>query len=212
MITDTETVGQLYRFLLVEYQGFYRAPREKDNSFWKGLLKYCQENELDPAVLMIAQFDYHKKRFNSYPYPNQLYGSQSFERYKEYAEDLVRKYPYQSIPLSAMFNIFKIVNEVSNDCYKIRIIAKELNLTRYHAAISIFNDLSPYTVFLEDKLCAWLRLFKPSAVKKYHEAQLAFVQNKSLKALLLEVWQKEFHGREIFIRHSVPVENISVVS
>ena len=212
MINSIEEVGDLYRYLLVEYMGFYRAPKDKDVVFWKGVLKFCKEHQLEAEVLLICQFEYHKKNFDSYPYPNQLYGAQTLPRYQAYVAELQVKYPYKDIPLQAMFKVFSISNEILNDCYRVRTIAKELNLTRYDAALSIYNDLSPYTVISHEKLCSWLKILKPESVQRYYECQRELSTNPALKNLLTEILKKEWYGRSISIRHPVPSENISTLS
>lgn len=208
---EIEAVGKTYRYLLVEYAGFYRNPKPRDYVYWKNLLKYCEENALDYTILMIAHFEFHKKMYNSHPYPNMLYSYQSLDRYQKYVEELLKRYPDGEIPLRALFKSFSIVQEVENDCYKIKLIAVHRGLSKVDAALAIFHELSPYIKLLEPKLTRILKLMKPSKLTDCRGAHKLLLKNKGLKSLLIEVLQREFYGRSISLRSNLPAENLGIV-
>lgn len=212
MTEGLDSLARFYRYLLVEYSGYYRVPKEKDSVFWRNLDKFCRENELNPFILMIAHFEHHKKYYNSTPYPNMLYTKESLNRYHNYIEELLRKYPSGEIPLAIISRTLAIVQEVEADCYKIKMIAKELNLSKYDAALSIFLELSPYTKLTEPKLTPWLKLFKDADLKLYHPYQRELLKNQGLRSLLKEVLERELYGRKLSFRLEYAEQNLSSVS
>ena len=209
MVEELEELARFYRYLLVEYGGYYRAPKEKDFIFWRNLSAYCVKNELNPYLLMLSHFEFHKTRYNSTPYPNMLYGSDSLNRYRIYVADLLQRYPSGNLPIALLSKTLTIVKEVEEDCYRIRMIARELNLSRLDAAISIFGSLSPYTKLMEPKLTAWLKYFKDEKLKELHPYQQELIKNQGLKSLLNEILEKELYGRKIHFRSSIPEQDLS---
>jgi len=213
MSEELERIAKFYRLLLVEYTGFYRAPKDGDNVFWKKLSEYCAKEDLDPLLLMVAHFDFHKKYYNSYPYPNQLYNVHSPQRYQNFVEGLLKKYPGGEVPYRVLFKTLSIVHEVENDCYRIRAIAKETLLSRKDAAISIYKELSPYTRLVDPHLVDWLKLVKPTINKDCIEAQKMLYKSRGLKSLILEVLNRELYGsRKISIRSRFSEQDIGSVS
>jgi len=200
MVVNPEDVGRFYRILIVDYAGFYREPKPKDYVYWKKVTKLCEENDYDYRLLMIAHFEYHKKHYNSHPYPNMLYGSSSPQRYESYVESLLARYPNGDLPLRALFETFSIIHQVENDCYRIKLIAQSCGLSRFDAAISIFYELSPYIKLLEPKLTSVLRQLKGSKTADCRQAQKLLYKNRGLKGMILEVLRREFHARSLSIR------------